>query len=65
MILYTVQVDIAPTLALLFGVPIPKNNVGVLISEAFDLLTGQFSLSLSVSFVYACSGTWLYGMEIL
>jgi ethanolaminephosphotransferase len=57
MILYTVQVDIAPTLALLFGVPIPKNNVGVLISEAFDLLTGQFSLSLSVSFVYACSGT--------
>lgn len=43
-----VQVDIAPTLALLFGVPIPKNNVGVLISEAFDLLTGQFSLSLSV-----------------
>lgn len=63
MILYTVQVDIAPTLALLFGVPIPKNNVGVLISEAFDLLTGQFSLS--VSFVYACSGTWLYGMEIL
>jgi len=48
MILYMVQVDIAPTLALLFGVPIPKNNVGVLISEAFDLLTGQFSLSLSV-----------------
>ncbi|GLU20549.1 hypothetical protein SLE2022_367420 [Rubroshorea leprosula] len=32
------QVDIAPTLALLFGVPIPKNNVGVLISEAFDAL---------------------------
>ncbi|XP_052196246.1 GPI ethanolamine phosphate transferase 2 isoform X2 [Diospyros lotus] len=33
------QVDIAPTLALLFGVPIPKNNVGVLISETFDSLT--------------------------
>lgn len=33
------QVDIAPTLALLFGVPIPKNNVGKLISEAFDSLT--------------------------
>ncbi|XP_065873888.1 uncharacterized protein [Euphorbia lathyris] len=32
------QVDIAPTLALLFGVPIPKNNVGVLISETFDSL---------------------------
>ncbi|XVF17348.1 hypothetical protein REPUB_Repub10bG0113200 [Reevesia pubescens] len=32
------QVDIAPTLALLFGVPIPKNNVGVLITEAFDSL---------------------------
>jgi ethanolaminephosphotransferase len=25
------QVDLAPTLALLFGVPIPKNNVGVLV----------------------------------
>ena len=46
MILYMVQVDIAPTLALLFDVPIPKNNVGVVISEAFDLLTGQFSLCL-------------------
>ncbi|XP_017975282.1 PREDICTED: GPI ethanolamine phosphate transferase 2 [Theobroma cacao] len=32
------QVDIAPTLALLFGMPIPKNNVGVLITEAFDSL---------------------------
>ncbi|XP_022739248.1 GPI ethanolamine phosphate transferase 2 isoform X7 [Durio zibethinus] len=32
------QIDIAPTLALLFGVPIPKNNVGVLIKEAFDSL---------------------------
>ncbi|KAJ6915789.1 Kinesin-like protein KIN-14A [Populus alba x Populus x berolinensis] len=38
------QVDIAPTLALLFGVPIPKNNVGVLISEAFDLLTDDKQL---------------------
>lgn len=28
------QVDIAPTLALLFGVPIPKNNVGMMIAEA-------------------------------
>uniref|UniRef100_A0A5B7BMG7 Putative Alkaline-phosphatase-like family protein n=1 Tax=Davidia involucrata TaxID=16924 RepID=A0A5B7BMG7_DAVIN len=33
------QVDIVPTLALLFGVPIPKNNVGVLIAETFDSLT--------------------------
>ncbi|KAK2656569.1 hypothetical protein Ddye_009621 [Dipteronia dyeriana] len=32
------QVDIAPTLALLLGVPIPKNSVGVMISETFDLL---------------------------
>ncbi|CAK7339628.1 unnamed protein product [Dovyalis caffra] len=38
------QVDIAPTLALLLGVPIPKNNVGVLISEAFDLLTDDKKL---------------------
>ncbi|KAJ6732747.1 PHOSPHATIDYLINOSITOL GLYCAN-RELATED [Salix koriyanagi] len=38
------QVDIAPTLALLFDVPIPKNNVGVVISEAFDLLTDDKQL---------------------
>ncbi|KAI3664802.1 hypothetical protein L6452_43410 [Arctium lappa] len=29
------QVDIAPTLALLFGVPIPKNNAGYLIVDLF------------------------------
>ncbi|KAJ2078104.1 major facilitator super transporter protein [Coemansia sp. RSA 988] len=29
------QVDLAPTLALLFGVPIPKNNVGVPLRELF------------------------------
>ncbi|XP_010254518.1 PREDICTED: GPI ethanolamine phosphate transferase 2 isoform X2 [Nelumbo nucifera] len=33
------QVDIAPTLALLFGVPIPKNNIGVLIEGTFASLT--------------------------
>ncbi|KAL5714263.1 hypothetical protein ACHQM5_016248 [Ranunculus cassubicifolius] len=33
------QVNIAPTLALLFGVPIPKNNVGVLMSETFSSLS--------------------------
>uniref|UniRef100_A0A2P2N2I9 Uncharacterized protein n=1 Tax=Rhizophora mucronata TaxID=61149 RepID=A0A2P2N2I9_RHIMU len=38
------QVDIAPTLALLFGVPIPKNNVGVLISETFDCSTDDKKL---------------------
>ncbi|XP_022133279.1 GPI ethanolamine phosphate transferase 2 isoform X2 [Momordica charantia] len=30
------QVDIAPTLALLFGVPIPHNNVGVMIPGMID-----------------------------
>ena len=34
------QVDIAPTLALLYGVPIPKNNVGIVMVEVFKLLTG-------------------------
>ncbi|CAN1216211.1 GPI ethanolamine phosphate transferase 2 [Linum perenne] len=29
------QVDVTPTLALLFNIPIPKNNVGILISETF------------------------------
>ncbi|KAJ0098112.1 hypothetical protein Patl1_28313 [Pistacia atlantica] len=38
------QVDIAPTLALLFGVPIPKNNIGVLISETFDSLKDDHRL---------------------
>ncbi|KAI3992030.1 hypothetical protein MKX01_014921 [Papaver californicum] len=38
------QVDIAPTLALLFGVPIPKNNIGVLMAEAFDLLADDQKL---------------------
>ena len=43
------QVDIAPTLALLFGVPIPKNNVGVLLSGTFGSFAGSLSLSLSLS----------------
>ncbi|CAH9144929.1 unnamed protein product [Cuscuta epithymum] len=34
------QVDIAPSLALLFGVPIPKNNVGMLLGAALKPLTG-------------------------
>ncbi|KAL5753336.1 hypothetical protein ACOSP7_023511 [Xanthoceras sorbifolium] len=38
------QVDIAPTLALLLGVPIPKNSVGVMISETFDLLKDDHQL---------------------
>ncbi|RRT72270.1 hypothetical protein B296_00022888 [Ensete ventricosum] len=37
--LLLLQVDIAPTLALLFGVPIPKNNIGVLLRGMFDTLT--------------------------
>ncbi|KAG7571757.1 Type I phosphodiesterase/nucleotide pyrophosphatase/phosphate transferase [Arabidopsis suecica] len=32
------QVDLAPTLALLFGVPIPKNNVGVLVPGTLSSL---------------------------
>lgn len=38
-----VQVDIAPTLALLFGVPIPKNNIGVMIPGVIDFLKGKSS----------------------
>ncbi|XP_043805495.1 GPI ethanolamine phosphate transferase 2 isoform X2 [Manihot esculenta] len=38
------QVDIAPTLALLYGVPIPKNNVGVVISGTFDSSTDDQQL---------------------
>ncbi|CAI0419877.1 unnamed protein product [Linum tenue] len=32
------QVDLTPTLALLYNLPIPKNNVGILIAETFDSL---------------------------
>lgn len=35
------QVDIAPTLALLFGVPIPHNNVGVMIPGMIDSFKGK------------------------
>ncbi|KAG1366597.1 putative GPI ethanolamine phosphate transferase 2 [Cocos nucifera] len=38
------QVDIAPTLALLFGAPIPKNNIGVLLTKMFDSLTDEQKL---------------------
>ncbi|KAL4197269.1 hypothetical protein AMTRI_Chr04g250260 [Amborella trichopoda] len=38
------QVDMAPTLALLLGVPIPKNNVGILIRGIFDSLTDRHCL---------------------
>ncbi|WOK96220.1 GPI ethanolamine phosphate transferase 2 isoform X1 [Canna indica] len=35
------QVDIAPTLALLLGVPIPSNNIGILLRGMFDNLTDE------------------------
>ncbi|XP_050944793.1 GPI ethanolamine phosphate transferase 2 isoform X4 [Cucumis melo] len=38
------QVDIAPTLALLFGVPIPKNNIGVMIPGVIDFLKDTHQL---------------------
>ena len=41
------QVDIAPTLALLYGVPIPKNNVGIVMVEVFKSLTGLTMLNVS------------------
>ncbi|KAM3224485.1 hypothetical protein ACQJBY_057706 [Aegilops geniculata] len=38
------QVDLAPTLALLFGIPIPKNNIGVLLPELFNSLADDQKL---------------------
>ncbi|KAL9274496.1 GPI ethanolamine phosphate transferase 2-like protein [Drosera capensis] len=38
------QVDITPTLALLFGVPIPINNIGVVIEESLDQFTDDQKL---------------------
>ncbi|KAK4771608.1 hypothetical protein SAY87_032140 [Trapa incisa] len=35
------QVDIAPTLAALFNIPIPKNNVGILIQDALHFLSEE------------------------
>jgi ethanolaminephosphotransferase len=37
-------VDLAPTLALLFGIPIPKNNIGVLLPEVLNSLTDDQKL---------------------
>ncbi|KAI5436695.1 hypothetical protein KIW84_022992 [Lathyrus oleraceus] len=47
------QVDIATTLALLFGVPIPKNNIGVLISQMVDSMTVNAKVAKRSCFV-AC-----------
>ncbi|KAK8967117.1 hypothetical protein KSP40_PGU009116 [Platanthera guangdongensis] len=38
------QVDITPTLALLFGVPIPKNSFGILLMQACNSLTDEHKL---------------------
>uniref|UniRef100_A0A0E0CBE7 GPI ethanolamine phosphate transferase 2 C-terminal domain-containing protein n=1 Tax=Oryza meridionalis TaxID=40149 RepID=A0A0E0CBE7_9ORYZ len=38
------QVDLAPTLSLLFGTPIPKNNIGVVLPEVFNSLTDEQKL---------------------
>lgn len=54
------QVDIAPTLALLFGVPIPKNNVGMMIAEAFDSLTGGFCFFCNLSLCYSFIITYCF-----
>ncbi|XP_022844207.1 GPI ethanolamine phosphate transferase 2 isoform X3 [Olea europaea var. sylvestris] len=40
------QVDIAATLALLFGVPIPKNNIGMLMEDVFTSLTDEQQLRI-------------------
>ncbi|KAM0912167.1 hypothetical protein ACQ4PT_012881 [Festuca glaucescens] len=40
----TLQVDLTPTLALLFGIPIPKNNIGVLLPELFNSLSDDQKL---------------------
>ncbi|KAK4356289.1 hypothetical protein RND71_025260 [Anisodus tanguticus] len=40
------QADLASTLSLLFGVPIPKNNVGMLMAETFKSLTVDQQLRL-------------------
>ncbi|XP_047955777.1 GPI ethanolamine phosphate transferase 2 [Salvia hispanica] len=40
------QVDIASTLALLFGVPIPKNNVGTVMTDVFSSLRAEQQLRI-------------------
>ncbi|KAL3845136.1 hypothetical protein ACJIZ3_002539 [Penstemon smallii] len=40
------QVDIAVTLALLFGVPIPRNNVGTVMAEVFSFLEDEQKLRI-------------------
>lgn len=45
---FVMQIDIAATLALLFNVPIPNNNIGVVIPHALNFMTGCLSLTLSL-----------------
>jgi ethanolaminephosphotransferase len=40
------QIDIVPTLALLFGLPIPKNNLGTLIPELFDTKQRDYLIAI-------------------
>lgn len=35
------QVDLVPTLSLLFGLPVPKNNLGKIIAELFTSHSGK------------------------
>lgn len=43
--------DLAPTLSLLFGTPIPKNNIGVVLPEVFNSLTGESILTFCFQFL--------------
>ena len=38
------QTDLAPTLSILFGVPIPQNSLGVLLMEPLSSLSDQNKL---------------------
>ncbi|KAI6699504.1 hypothetical protein NL676_013828 [Syzygium grande] len=49
------QIDIAATLALLFNVPIPNNNIGVVIPHALNFMTEDFTADRK-SVVSECSG---------
>lgn len=55
------QSDIAPTLAALLGFPVPKNNLGAVISDFLPLWeTGMWLMFFCCYFRLPCTNCWFY-----
>lgn len=45
------QIDLVPTISLLFGLGVPRNNLGVIIEETLKFVTGILGESISVRLI--------------